>query len=80
VKLDARGVEFNLGTKKRPGDLFMAWEQVAAVQLKRVGQVREITVLGKDGSRASFTQNTFFRPQRIAQMIAERAGLTIQKV
>jgi hypothetical protein len=80
VKLDARGVDFNLGTKKKPGELFMAWEQVAAVQQKRVGQVREYTVLGKDGSRASFTSNTLFRSQRIARMIAERAGLTIQKV
>ena len=79
-RIAARGVDFNLGTKKKPGELFMAWEQVAAVQQKRVGQVREYTVLGKDGSRASFTSNTLFRSQRIARMIAERAGLTIQKV
>ena len=80
VKLDARGVDFNLGTKKKPGELFMAWEQVAAVQQKRVGTAQEYNVLGKDGSRASFTSNTFFRSQRMARMIAERAGLTIQKV
>ncbi len=80
VKLDARGVDFKLGTKKRPSDLFLAWEQVAAVQQKRVGTAQEYTVLGKDGSRASFTSNTFYRSQRIARMIAERAGLTIQTV
>jgi drug/metabolite transporter superfamily protein YnfA len=80
VKLDARGVDFNLGTAKQPGKLFMAWEDVAAVQQKPMGKVREYTILGKDGSRASYTSYTFFRPTHVARKIAEHAGLTIQKV
>ena len=79
VKLDARGVDFNLGTKKKPGELFMAWEQVAAVEQKRVGNVQEFTILGKDGSRASYSSMTFFRSKHVARKIAEGAGLTIQK-
>jgi hypothetical protein len=79
VKLDARGVDFNLGTKKQPSKLFMAWEQVAAVEQKRVGNVQECTIVGKDGSRASYNSFTFFRPKHVARMIAERAGLTIEK-
>jgi hypothetical protein len=79
VKLDARGVDFKLGTAKPAGALFMAWEDVAVVQQRRIGKVQEYTILGKDGSRASYTSYTFFRPTRVARKIAERAGLTIQK-
>jgi hypothetical protein len=79
VKLDERGADFNLGTKKKPRELFMAWEQVSSVQQKRVGNAQEFTILGSNGSRASFTSNTFFRPKKVARMIADRAGLTIQK-
>jgi hypothetical protein len=79
VKLDAQGVDFKLGTKKRPLAVFMAWEQVAAVKQRRVGNVMEYSFLGKDGSRAAFTSLTFFRSKRVARMIAEHAGLTIQQ-
>lgn len=79
VKLDARGVDFNLGTKKQPRELFMAWESVAAVEQKRVGNVREYTIRGKDGGWASFTSNSFFRSMHVARTVAERAGLAIKK-
>ncbi len=80
VKLDARGVNFNLAPKKQPSGMFMAWEQVASVQQKRVGKIWEYTIFGKDGSWATYTTYTFFRPGHVARMIAARAGLTIQKV
>jgi len=79
VKLDARGVDFNLGTMKQPEELFMAWEQVAAVQRKRVGNAQEYTILGRDGCRAVYSSYAFFRAKHVARKIAERAGLTIQK-
>jgi hypothetical protein len=79
VKLDERGADFNLGTKKKPQELFMSWDQVASIQQKRVGNAQQFTILGTDGSRASFTSYTFFRPKKVARMVAERAGLTIQK-
>jgi hypothetical protein len=79
VKLDERGANFNLGTKKKPRELFVPWAQMTSVQQKRKGKAQEFTILGSDGSRASFTSYTFFRPKKIARIIAERAGLTIQK-
>ena len=79
VRLDERGVDFNLGTNKKPQELFMAWEHVVSVQQKRVGNAQEFTILGTDGSRATFSSYTFFRPRKVARMIAERAGLTVQK-
>ncbi len=79
VMLDSRGVNFNLGTKKRPSDLFLAWDQIAAIKHKRVGNAQNYYVLGKDGSEAIFSSYTFFRPKKVARLIAERAGLTIQE-
>jgi hypothetical protein len=79
VTLDSRGVNFNLGTKKKPSDLFLAWDQVAAIKHKRVGNAQQYYVQGKDGSEARFSSYTFFRPKKVARMIAERTGLAIQK-
>jgi hypothetical protein len=79
VKLDERGVDFNLGTKNKPLELFMAWDNVALVEQKRVGNAQQFTITGKDGSLAQFSSYTFVRPKRIARMIAERVGQTIQK-
>jgi hypothetical protein len=79
VKLDARGVDLNLGTKKKPVEMFVEWDQVASVEQKRLGKIWEFTITAKDGSWASYTTNSFFRSKRVARMIAERAGVTIQK-
>lgn len=80
VQLDARGVGFNLGTKKQPRQLFMPWDEVAAIQQRRVGNAQEFTVFARNGSQASYSSYTFFRPRHVARAIAERAGLPIQKV
>jgi hypothetical protein len=79
VMLDSRGVNFNLGTKKQPSDLFLAWDQIAAIKHKRVGNAQQYYVLGKDGSEARFSSYTFFRPKKVARLIAERTGLAIQE-
>lgn len=79
AQMDERGVEFRLGTKKKPADLFMAWETIASIRRKRVGNAYEFTVAGRDGSVARYTSYTFFRPTKVARLIAERTGLTIEK-
>jgi hypothetical protein len=68
------------GTKKNPSDLFFAWDQIAAIKFKRIGNAQQVYVLGKDGSEARLSSYTFFRPKKIARLIADRTGLTIQKV
>jgi hypothetical protein len=78
VKLDERGADFTLGTKKQPIELFMEWSDVASVTQKRVGNIQEFTVTGKDGSFARFNSYSFVRPKKVAHLIAERAGQTIQ--
>jgi hypothetical protein len=79
AQVGERGVEFRLGTKKKPADLFMAWETVASIRRKRVGNAYQFTVTGRDGSFAQYTSYTFFRPAKVARLIAERTGLTIEK-
>jgi hypothetical protein len=79
VTMDSRGAIFNLGTKKQPADLFLAWDQIAAIWHKRVGNAQQYYVQGKDGTQARFSSYTFFRPKHVARLIAERTGLAIQK-
>lgn len=79
VTLDSRGVMFNLGTKKKPSDLFLAWDQIAAIWQKCVGNAQQYSVQGRDGREARFSSYTFFRPRHVARLIAERTGLAIQK-
>jgi hypothetical protein len=38
ARLDDRGVNFHLGSKKYPHETFFAWDQIAAVKLARRGQ------------------------------------------
>jgi len=80
LKLDEKGADFLLGTRKKPEELFMPWEQILRVEQKRVGNVQQFTVTARDGSIAQFNSYTFFRPARAARIIAERAGLTVQKL
>jgi hypothetical protein len=78
VQLNSRGVEFKLGTQKRPSNLFLAWDQISAIKRRRVGNAQQYIVLGADGSDAVFSYSTFFRPKKVARLIAARTGLTIE--
>jgi hypothetical protein len=79
VKLDSRGADFNLGTKKQPSNLFLTWEQIAAIKHKRIGNAQQYFVQGTDGSEARFSSYTFFRPKKVARLIAARTGQAIQE-
>jgi hypothetical protein len=80
VRLDSRGADFILGTKKTPSNLFLAWDKIAAIKFQRVGSAQQYFVQGADGSEARFSSYTFFRPKKVATLIAARSGLSIQKV
>jgi hypothetical protein len=79
IQLDSRGVEFNLGTKKKPADLFLAWDQITAIKRRRLGVNKQYLIDGVDGSEVIFSSVTFFRPKKVARLIAARTGLEIQK-
>ncbi len=79
VRMNDRGVEFILGTKKIPSNLSLAWNQIAAIKHKRIGNAQQYWVQGTDGSEARYSSYTFFRPKKVARLIAARAGVTIQE-
>jgi hypothetical protein len=80
VQLDPYGVEFLFGTKTNPNPVRMAWDQIHAIQHKHVAGAHQYTVLGKDGSSAILSSNTFFHTKKIAQLIAARAHLSIENL
>lgn len=80
IKLDEKGADFQLGTKKKPDELFLPWEQIVRVEQKRVGNIPQFKVTASNAGSAQWTAYTFFRATHAARMVAERAGLPIQKV
>ena len=80
VQLNNQGVSFKLGSRKKPAALFIPWDQITAVRRRRVGNVQKFQVEAKNGDEARFSSYTFFRPKKVARMIAERAGLTMQNL
>jgi hypothetical protein len=79
VQLDMEGVEFLFGTKKKPELVRMQWAQISAVRYKRVANEHLFTVVGNDGSSASFSSNTFFGAKKIARRIAAHANQLVQE-
>jgi hypothetical protein len=77
VRLDSHGAHFKLDTIKDGGETFLAWEEIAAVQYKRIGGEQKVIVLGSGDVSAIFNSNAFYRPRKVAQLIADRAGLPV---
>jgi hypothetical protein len=79
VMLDAHGVNFKLGTKKKSVDVFLAWDQIAALWHERIDNAHYYFVQSTDGSEVRFSSYTFFRPKKVVRLIAARTGLAIQE-
>ncbi|HEY1804974.1 MAG TPA: hypothetical protein VGG45_10890 [Terracidiphilus sp.] len=77
VMLDARGAHFRLGQTAGDKEVFMPWNGIEAVHFKRIENAQKFTILGTDSSIVTFTSNSFYRPKRVARMIAEHAGLPL---
>jgi hypothetical protein len=77
VLLDSYGAHFKLGNTNGAKEVFMPWNGIAAVHYKRVPDAQKFTVLGTDTSMVTFTSHAFYRPKRVARLIAERAGLPL---
>ncbi len=77
VLLDTRGAHFRLGNTSSAGEIFMPWNGIEAVRYKRIESGQKFTILGADSSVVTFTSYSFYRPKRVAHLIAERAGLPL---
>ncbi len=77
VLLDSFGVHFRLGGTRNSREVFLPWSGIAAVHYKRRAEGQRYTVLSTDTSTVTFTSNCFYRPKKVARLIADRAGLPI---
>jgi hypothetical protein len=77
VLLDSYGAHFKLGDTNDAKEVFMPWNGIEAVHYKRIPNAQKFIVLGTDTSTVTFTSHTFYRPKRVARVIAERAGLPL---
>jgi hypothetical protein len=77
VLLDKQGAHFRLGNTASDKEVFMPWIGIEAVHYKRIENAQKFTILGTDSSTVTFTSNSFYRPRRVARLIAERAGLPL---
>lgn len=80
ARLDDRGVDFRMGSKKYPHETFFAWDQIAAVNHWRVAGSNCYAVVGKDKRVFEFTAFIFWRPKKLANRIAAHIGLPIEEI
>jgi hypothetical protein len=80
AKLDARGVEFRLGSRKNPDNAFFAWDQIATVNERRSQAYHYYSVVAKNEASVEFTSLIFLRPGKLAHEIARRANLPITEL
>lgn len=77
VLLDTRGAYFRLANGTNSKEVFMPWSEIEAVHYKRIENAQKFTILGSDTSTVTFMSHSFYRPRRVARLIAERAGLPL---
>jgi hypothetical protein len=80
ARMNGRGVEFRLGTKRSPRNLFLAWSEIGAVQRRRAGNTDYYRVQAGGDRWAEFSNFTFFRAKKLARHISERAGRPIERI
>jgi hypothetical protein len=78
VRFDADALRFRLGNEAQPVVYAFPWGEISAVRYKRVINVQYGSVDGADGSTVDWSSYSFFRPKKLARMIAERAGVQLQ--
>ena len=77
VLLDNCGVHFRLDGTRNSKEIFLPWNGIAAVRHTRIPNARKVTILGADTSTVTFTSYSFYRPRKVARLIAVRAGLPL---
>ena len=80
VGFDNEGLRFRLGTEQQPQEEFFAWNQIAAVEYKRIVNIQSGSIVGTDNRLVQFSSYTFFRPKKLVNLIAARTGLPIREM
>jgi type IV secretory pathway TrbD component len=82
ARLETQGVYFLLVPERhaKPEEQFVAWNQIAAIRHRRMGDNQFYSVVTKDNRVLAFDTFAFFRPRKLALHISARAGVPIQEL
>jgi hypothetical protein len=61
VRLENDGAHFRFGTRKKPFEAFLAWEQISAVICQSRPNNQYVFVSGHDGTKVNYTAYDIFR-------------------
>jgi len=78
ARLDEKGVDFRLGSRKKPITQYFAWNEIAAVMHRHLPMNQCYAVVAKDKRQVEFTLLTFFRAKKLAQLIADHVGQPVR--
>jgi hypothetical protein len=80
--LDAEGIHFRIMPDgvRGGGEQTVAWDQIAAIQHRRIANSQVYYVVAKDNRTVKFDSFSFFRPKKLARNIGARCGLPIQEL
>lgn len=74
------GLGIYMWAQENSHEQFFAWDQIAAVEYKRVINTQYGSVMGKDDSIVQFSSYTFFRPPKLVNLIAARLGQPVREM
>ncbi len=78
VLITAEAAGFLLGSGKSPQVHTLTWSQIRAIQHKRIGNAQYYVVVAD--APVQFSSYTFFRPKKLARVLAQRIDKPIQEV
>jgi hypothetical protein len=80
VQLDASGIEFCYGTRRKPRKLFLPWREITTIYTWRLRHGQAYRVETSSENFAEFSNYTFFRPRKLAALIVQRTGCPIERI
>lgn len=80
VRLEPDRIHFRLGTRKKPYEASIAWNQISAVSHQLRPDNHYIFISGKDGTQVGYTAYDIFRYKKLARLIAARANVPLTEL
>ncbi len=78
--LNAAGIEFHYGPKRTPRKFFLAWAAINAIRTWRLPHGQAYRVETSSENFVEFSSYTFFRPKKLAMLIAQRTNCAIERI
>jgi hypothetical protein len=79
ASLTSEGVYLQFYESKQQRKIFLPWPDIMSVTIDPSRKARYCSVSARSGEVVRFSSFTFFRPKYVANVIAERAGRSLQR-